>query len=180
MAIIVLDEVTMKACRCLTREDVLKFFNSLEAGEPHPVSDNGSEHDGIFHPALDLPKVKAALWRVLDARGRNGKRLFRLQKQWYVVYKVMGEMDWLDKPQGTRFRLWAADVFGERGRCKKADFDAIVPYYRNNASRNWKQVPRKEDPYAELAQLLWLTFWGEDGRLELQFLKPNCHLAHDL
>ena len=91
MAIIVLDEVTMKACRCLTREDVLKFFNSLEAGEPHPVSDNGSEHDGIFHPALDLPKVKAALWRVLDARGRNGKRLFRLQKQWYVVYKVMAK-----------------------------------------------------------------------------------------
>ena len=68
-----------------------------------------SSLDDIFHIALNISKVKDGINRIIIAKGKEGKFLLSV-KWWFVVHKVLEEIDWLNDKQDTKFIKWIGSV----------------------------------------------------------------------
>ena len=53
--------------------------------------------DEIFHPALNVDSVKSALWDILGQKGEAGKGQMKSLKHWFIIHKVLEEIDWLTR-----------------------------------------------------------------------------------
>ncbi len=160
-------------------EVIEAYKQSTEAEEEAVYLFPPIELDKIFHDALNMNKVKQKLRDILYMKGKNGELVFKHQKLWYVVYKVFKEMDWLVNTQASKFRLWAASVYGIKGKCTKADFDAVNTYYRENPSSHWTVITKVDKPYIEVAKAMYEEFQGYEQMREKEFLKTNRFLAHN-
>lgn len=176
MLYIIIDMMTMKAYPC----DNLMEFESVKTNqcEVIPTAFPESPNDNIFHDALDLQKVKETLYYILNMKDEKGQAVFCYQKLWFVVHKVLMEMDWLRVTMATKFRQWAKDVFGEKGRCTKQDFAKVDARFKNKHSTQWKAYADNEKPYVEVARTMRQLFQEENGKNEKAYLKPNRFIYH--
>lgn len=178
MLYIIIDMKTMKAYPC----DNLSDFESIQNEQcvVIPTAFPESPYDNIFHDALDLQKVKETLYHILNMKDEKAQDVFRYQKLWFVVHRVFMEMDWLQVTMATKFRQWAEDVFGEKGRCTKLDFAKVSARFKNKHSTQWKAYADKEKPYVEVARTMRQLFQGENGKNEKTYLKLNRFIYHPL
>ena len=177
MSYLIINEQTLETFRCNCLNDVLNRVK--ENTTPHPqLTFPKSSHDSIFHDALDMAKVKEGLYNILNLKDERGNGVFRFQKLWYVVYRVFVEMDWLHVKKATKFREWANEVFGEKGRCTKQDFDKVISRFKNKPTKEWKAYADNEMPYVEVARVMWHTLQGTEGKAEAHFLKRNGYIYH--
>lgn len=107
-----------------------KLPDNLEKEKNYPAS----THDCIFNKAIDVDKVKAVINNIIDKKGKEGS--FRLSvKWWFVVHRVLEEIDWLDDQQDTKFVLWVGDVY--EWKWKERGFQSVLPGFKHTHSMKW-------------------------------------------
>lgn len=122
-------------------EDLAREFAEFEevaAAEPAGGVDAwpASPLDGIFHKAVNTERVKAAIGRLAAEKGwEQGSRLSL--KQWFIVHKVLEEIDWFDDTTDRRFIMWVDDVFG--WSWKTRDFKSVLPDFKRTHSTAWNE-----------------------------------------
>ena len=149
-----------------------------------------SSLDDIFHIALNISKVKDGINRIIIAKGKEGKFLLSV-KWWFVVHKVLEEIDWLNDKQDTKFIQWVDDVFG--WKWKTRDFKSVLAGFKHTHSTKWDSNTVKDmntgRQYRELADYIRNMFVNinSDGRItdKQEFLKLGSdgkpmYIGHDL
>ena len=177
MSYLIINEQTLKLFRCNTLNDVVSRIEELKNVHREPIFPETSA-DCIFHNALDMDKVKKTVLTILNLKDEKGKKVFRFQKLWYVVYRVLVEMDWLQDTKATKFRAWLKVVYDQKGHCTKQDFDKVCSRFKNNPTKSWKAYADNEKPYVEVARSMWELFQGADGKKEELYCKPQRYIWH--
>jgi hypothetical protein len=91
--------------------------------------------DEIFHPALNVDSVKSALWDILGQKGEAGKGQMKSLKHWFIIHKVLEEIDWLTDRQDTSFIKWVEQVFGWPWNTR--DFKSVLSPFKKEHSATW-------------------------------------------
>ena len=92
--------------------------------------------DGIFHPALNVTRVKMAISDIITEKGDQGKRSLSV-KQTFILHKVLEEIDWLDDDTDTTFIQWFDDVF--KWPWKTRDFKSVLAPFKHSLSTTWDE-----------------------------------------
>lgn len=141
------DRNLMSICDNMQTEYGINVFgdNLLVATSPQNSMDdifsegesayNASQWDNIFHDTIDVAKVKCALPSLTSNKVLDIKR-------WYVIYKVLKEIDWLKDSQATHFIAWVKDVYGWEWETK--DFKRVLPGFKNTPTYKWGEDTIKD------------------------------------
>ena len=92
--------------------------------------------DGIFHPALNVTRVKMAISDIIAEKGDQDKRNLSV-KQTFILHKVLEEIDWLDDDTDTTFIQWFDDVF--KWPWKTRDFKSVLAPFKRSHSMTWDE-----------------------------------------
>ena len=95
-----------------------------------------SPWDCIFHDALDVGKIKAVLPSLQSEKVDGIKR-------WFVIHKVLEEIDWLTDKADSHFILWVRDVYG--WEWKTTDFKSVLPDFKKKSSLEWDAYTVKDE-----------------------------------
>jgi hypothetical protein len=178
------------------KEKGLNIFNKeVPMGVSETISEERnfyplSSFDSIFHSALDMIKVKDGINRIIIGKGKEGKFLLSV-KWWFVVHKVLEEIDWLNDKQDTKFIQWVDDVFG--WEWKTCDFKSVLAGFKHTHSTKWDVNTVKDmntgRQYRELADYVRNMFVIIDSSGKItdkqEFLKLGSdgkpmYIGHDL
>jgi len=96
------------------------------SSRPIPIA--SSVLDGIFHPAIDVEKVKTELLSLTSDKVDGIKR-------WFVLHKVLEEINWLSDCADSHFIKWVSDCFGWEWSTK--DFKRVLPDFKNTPTMEW-------------------------------------------
>ncbi|MBR6894073.1 MAG: hypothetical protein IKN15_12730 [Bacteroidaceae bacterium] len=141
------DGKLMSICDKMQTEYGINVFgdNSLVATSPQNSMDdilsegesvyNVSQWDMIFHDSIDVAKVKCVLPSITSNKVLDIKR-------WYVIYKVLKEIDWLKDSQSTHFIAWVKDVYGWEWETK--DFKRVLSGFKNTPTYKWGEDTIKD------------------------------------
>jgi hypothetical protein len=124
--------------------------------------------DGIFHPALNVTRVKMAISDIITEKGDQGKRSLSV-KQTFILHKVLEEIDWLDDDTDTTFIQWFDDVF--KWPWKTRDFKSVLAPFKHSLSTTWDENtvndPGTGREYRQFADYVREQFVdiGQDGTI---------------
>jgi hypothetical protein len=164
--------------------------DNSEKGAANDIIFPQSSFDNIFHRALNINKVKVGINRIIIAKGKEGK--FQLSvKWWFVVHKVLEEIDWLNDKQNTKFIQWIDDVYG--WEWKTRDFKSVLAGFKHTHSTKWNEDTVKDAntgrEYRDFANYVRSQFVDIDANGEItdkqEFLKLGSdgkpmYIGHDL
>ena len=150
-----------------------------------------SKLDGIFHPSLDMNKIKEGINGIIITKGKESFFQESPVKWWFVVHKVLEEIDWLDDKQDTKFINWVKDVYGWNH--KTHNFKSILSGFKHTPSTKWDANTVKNmntgRQYRDLADYVRNTFVdiNTNGKItdKVAFLRRGfdnqpMYIAHDL
>ena len=86
-----------------------------------------SNWDKIFKDAIDVAKIKPVISSLLPESPSA--------TDWFVVHKILEEIEWLQDNTDTHFISWVNDVYGWPNKAK--NFKRILPGFKKEKSLDW-------------------------------------------
>lgn len=86
-----------------------------------------SDWDKIFKDAIDVAQIKPVIASLLPENPSAA--------DWFVVHKILEEIEWLQDNADTHFISWVEDVYGWPNRAK--NFKKIQSGFKNEKSLDW-------------------------------------------
>ena len=97
-----------------------------------------SSLDGIFHEAVNVERVKDALRGLIAEQRTNGSR----RLLWFIMHKVLTEIDWLNDSKQTSFIKWVTDVYGWEWKTK--NFKQVDSNFKRTLTTAWDENTVKD------------------------------------
>ncbi|MDO4161159.1 MAG: hypothetical protein Q4D41_11940 [Prevotellaceae bacterium] len=126
--------------------------------------------DSIFNDALDMNAVKEGIRKIIARYGDEHTKRMREAKDWFIVYKVLEEIDWVPKRKGEPFIRWVEHNFGWSWGTR--DFKHLKQEFKKTPSYEWNGDTTAQQTtgkvYREMADYVRDTFAtiGYDGTIK--------------
>lgn len=167
------------------RGDGLGFDADYDAYQDYKSSlygDNQSElpvspWDKIFKEVIDVEKLKAVLPKLLSNRSDI--------PSWFVVHRILEEIEWLEDEMDVHFINWVDDVYGWPAITR--NFKRVQPAFKKNHSLDWNAMTITSAKialeYKAMADSVRNEFVVMDDRTiksdnTYYFKKPDLYIAH--
>lgn len=156
--------------------DAYQDYKSSLYGD-NQAEQSASPWDKIFKEVIDVEKVKAVLPRLLSNKSDI--------PSWFVVHRILEEIEWLEDEMDVHFINWVDDVYGWSANTK--NFKHIQPAFKNTHSLDWdaKTITSAKIAldYKAQADTIRNEFVVMDGRTvksdnTYYFKKPDLYIAH--
>ncbi len=142
-----------------------------------PLLPSTSKMDGIFHDAIDVQKVLAAFPGLISDKVDGIKR-------WFVIHKVLEEINWLVDRADSHFIMWVKDHNG--WAWSTLDFKRVLPEFKRKSTMEWGPDTVKDvltgcsyRDFADKVRNCFVTIM--DGRIvdkTYYFRRPDLFIYH--
>lgn len=136
-----------------------------------------SNWDKIFKDAIDVAKIKPVISSLLPESPSA--------TDWFVVHKILEEIEWLQDNTDTHFISWVNDVYGWPNKAK--NFKRILPGFKKEKSLDWNTQTITSGTialaYKDLADAIRKEFVTMKGRAIVSdntryFKRPDLYIHH--
>lgn len=136
-----------------------------------------SNWDKIFKDAIDVAKIKPVISSLLPESPSA--------TDWFVVHKILEEIEWLQDNTDTHFISWVNDVYGWPNKAK--NFKRILPGFKKEKSLDWNTKTITSGTialaYKDLADAIRNEFVTMKGRVIASdntryFKRPDLYIHH--
>lgn len=160
-------------------EEFEKWIDELEHPHVEEKEYPESDWDKIFKDTIDVKKVKAALPGLLPDKPSI--------PNWYVVHKILEEINWLQDVIDTHFISWVKDVYG--WDFQTTHFKSVNSALKKAHSLDWNvrtmTAANVVEDHMALANKIRSEFVKKmEGKIVKEdntyyFKKPDLYIAHE-